>query len=99
MLDSLNNSPKYKYLGCITALMLSLSSCEQQKAVPVSATPIAASQGEPNRYYLNAQVSTKEVIEQLNSKTITRMEVLKDQKAADYTHDASTRQVILVQTR
>jgi len=99
MLNFLINSPTYKHLGCVAALALGLGSCEQQKPLPVSVTPIPAAQGEPNRYYLNAQVSTKEVIEQLDPKTITRLDVLKDQKAADYTHDAGTRLVILAQTR
>nr|GFD41944.1 hypothetical protein [Tanacetum cinerariifolium] len=39
------------------------------------------------RYYLNAKPSTKEVIEQLDPSTMTRMDVLDGQQAATYAHD------------
>ena len=94
-----DNLLKYKHLGYAAALVLGLSSCEQQQALPVSATPIASSSALPDRYYVNAQLSTKEVIEQLDLKTITRMDVLHGQKAADYAHDASISKVTMVQTR
>lgn len=99
MVNFLNNSPQYRYLGCVAALVFGLSSCEQQEALPVSTTPIPTSPAQPDRYYLNAQASTREVIEQLDSKAITRMDVLTDQKAADYAHNASIKRVTLVQTR
>ncbi|MGI4867205.1 MAG: hypothetical protein ACRYFZ_25030 [Janthinobacterium lividum] len=99
MLNFSANSPTYKYFGCVAALALCLTSCEQKQALPVSPTPMPTSSAQPDRYYLNAQVSSKEVIEQLDSKSITRMEVLKGQQAADYAHDASIKGVILVQTK
>jgi len=87
-------------LGTATFLLaLGLAGCEQPQALPVAAAPLDAASAQPNRYYVNAQVSSKEVIEQLDPKTITSMNVLKDQQAADYTHDASVKSVILVQTR
>lgn len=99
MSNFLNNSLNYKYFGCIAALALGLASCEQKQALPVSDNPIPTSSAQPDRYYLNAQPSTKEVIEQLDTKTITRMDMLKDQQAADYAHDASISKVVLVQTK
>lgn len=99
MLNFLNNSLIYKRVGCLAALALCLASCEQKQALPVSNNPIPTSQAAPDRYYLNAQPSTKEVIEQLDPKTFVRMDVLKDKQAADYTHDASVNKVVLVQTK
>jgi hypothetical protein len=99
MLAFLGNSTKYKRLSYLAALVLGLSSCEQQKALPVSTTPIPSSPAQPDRYYVNAQVSSREVVEQLDPNTITRMDVLEDQKAADYAHNASIKRVTLVQTR
>jgi hypothetical protein len=99
MLAFLGNSTKYKRLSYLAALVLGLSSCEQQKALPVSTTPIPSSPAQPDRYYVNARISTKEVVEQLDPKTITRTDVLRGQQAADYAHDASIKGVISVQTR
>lgn len=99
MLNLLNNSPNYKYLGCAAALALCLAGCEQQQALPVATAPIPTSSAQPDRYYLNAQISTKEAIEQLDAKSIVRMDVLKGQHAADYAHDASIKGVLLVQTK
>jgi hypothetical protein len=80
-------------------LLLCLTGCEQQPVLPVATAPIPSSSTQPDRYYLNAQVLTKEVIEQLDPKTITRLDVLKGQQAADYAHDASLEGVILVRTK
>lgn len=80
-------------------LTLGLAGCEQPQALPVATAPLNAAAAQPNRYYLNAQVSSKEVLEQLDPKSITRMDVLKGQQAADYAHDASVKNVILMQTR
>ena len=99
MATFLSNSPTYKYLGCVAALVLGLSSCEQQQALPVSPTPIPSSAAQPDRYYVNAQVSSKEAVEQLDPKTITRLDVLHGQQAADYAHDTGIKRVTLVQTR
>jgi hypothetical protein len=86
----------YKRLGCVAALALGLGSCEQQPAAPLSATPIP--QQPDALYYLNAKPSTKEAIEQLDPKLMTRMDVLKGQPAATYAHDARVNRVILAQT-
>jgi hypothetical protein len=80
-------------------LQLCLAGCEQQQALSVATAPIRTSPTQPDRYYVNAQVSSKEVIEQLDPKSITRMDVLKGQHAADYAHDASVKGVVLVQTK
>lgn len=80
-------------------LSLCLAGCEQPQALPVATAPIPNSPAQPDRYYLNAQISTKEAIEQLDAKSIVRMDVLKGQHAADYAHDASIKSVILVQTK
>jgi hypothetical protein len=80
-------------------LALGLAGCEQPQALPVAAAPLNAASAQPNRYYVNAQVSSKEVIEQLDSQRITRMDVLKGQQAADYAHDPGVKNVLLVQTR
>lgn len=80
-------------------LVLGLAGCEQPQALPVSAAPLDAASAQPNRYYVNAQVSSKEAIEQLNPDNIISMNVLKGQPAADYTHDASVKTALLVQTR
>jgi len=85
--------------GAAALFSLCLAGCEQQQALPVANAPLPTSATQPDRYYLNAQVSSKEVIEQLNSKSITRMDVLRGQQASDYAHDASVKGVILVQTR
>jgi hypothetical protein len=85
--------------AAVLMLPLCLAGCEQQQALPVATAPIPASPTQPDRYYLNAQVSTKETIEQLDSKSIVRMDVLRGQHAADYAHDASIKGVILVQTK
>ncbi|MBJ6143995.1 hypothetical protein [Hymenobacter sp. BT559] len=88
----------YKHLGCAAVLLLGLSSCEQQQqAKPVSTAPLPQMQAA--RYYLNAKPSTKEVIEQLDTKYITRMEVLDGQKAATYAQDPDVKRVILAQTK
>jgi len=92
-----NNIPIYKQLGFIVALALGLNSCEQQQAKPVSTAPLPQMQAA--RYYLNTQPSTKEVIEQLDPQTITRLDVLDDQQAATYAQDISVKRVILAQTR
>lgn len=99
MSNFLNNSFNYCIIGCLATLSLGLASCEQPQALPVAAAPLDAASAQPNRYYVNAQVSSKEVIEQLDPKTITSMNVLKGQPAADYTHDASVKSALLVQTR
>lgn len=66
--------------GAATFLLsLGLAGCEQPQALPVAAAPLNAASAQPNRYYLNAQVSSKEVLEQLDPKRITRMDVLKGQ--------------------
>ena len=91
-------SLNYKQFSCMAALAFCLASCgEQSQALPVSTAPLPQMQAA--RYYLNAQPSTKEVIEQLDPTTMTRMEVLDGQKAADYTHDATIQKAILVQTK
>jgi len=80
-------------------LALGLAGCEQPQALPVAAAPLNAASAQPNRYYVNAQVASKEVIEQLDPTKIVSMNVLKGQQAADYAHDAGVKGVILVQTR
>ena len=97
MLNFLNNQFKCKCLGAATVLALGLGSCEQQQAKPVSPAPLPQLQAA--RYYLNAKPSTKEVIEQLDPSTMTRMDVLDGQQAASYTHDLNVKQVIAVQTK
>jgi len=103
MLNFQFNSPTRSRFSYVAALLLPLSwclaGCEQPQALPVSATPLSTSPAQPDRYYLNAQVSTKEVIEQLDPKSIVRMDVLKGQHAADYAHDMSIKGVVLVQTK
>jgi len=103
MLNFQFTSPTRSRFSYVATLLLPLSlclaGCEQQQALPVSTNPIPSSPAQPDRYYLNAQVSTKEVIEQLDPKTITRLDVLKGQQAADYAHDASIKGVILVRTK
>lgn len=47
------------------------------------------------RYYLNAKPSTKEVIEQLDPQSMTRLEVLDNQQAATYAQDPNVKRVIL----
>ena len=98
MLNFLNNPFKYKHFGYAAALALGLISCEQQTVEPAPKVP-ALTQMQPNRYYLNTQPSTKTVIEQLDPKIMLRVDVLKGQQAADYTHDAGVNGVILVQTQ
>lgn len=84
----------------VLASLLCLTSCEQRQAVPVvPATSTPAIQSQPERYYLNSQPSTKTVIESLDPKTLTRMDVLRGQQAMDYTHDATANNVVLVQTK
>jgi hypothetical protein len=94
-----NPTPARCFGTAALLLSLCLAGCEQQQALPVSTTPLSTSPTQPDRYYLNAQVSTKEVIEQLDPKTITRMDVLRGQQATDYAHDASIKGVILVHTK
>jgi hypothetical protein len=94
-----NLTPARRFGAIAFLLQLGLASCEQQQALPVATAPLPTSPTQPDRYYLNAQVSSKEVIEQLNPKSITRMDVLKGQHASDYAHDAGVKGVILVQTR
>jgi hypothetical protein len=97
------NSPTRSCFSYVAALLLSfslcLASCEQQQALPVAAAPLSATSAQPDRYYVNAQVASKETIEQLNPNNIISMNVLKGQQAADYAHDAGVKGVILVQTR
>ncbi len=95
----LNPTLAHRLGAAALLLALGLAGCEQPQALPVAAAPLDAASAQPNRYYLNAQVSSKEVIEQLDPKTITTMSVLKGQQAADYAHDASVKNVLLVQTR
>lgn len=98
MLNFLNNPFNYKHLSSVAVLALCLGSCEQQRqAEPISTAPLPQMQAA--RYYLNTKPSTKEVIEQLDHKTMTRMDVLDGQKAADYAHDPSVKQAIVVQTK
>jgi hypothetical protein len=100
MSHSLVNPTPARCLGAAAFLLsLCLASCEQQQALPVATAPLNAASAQPNRYYVNAQVSSKEVIEQLDPKTIINMNVLKGQQAADYAHDTGVKGVILVQTR
>lgn len=80
-------------------LALGLASCEQPQALPVAAAPLDAASAQPNHYYLNARRSSNEEIEQLNPSSITSVAVLKGQQAADYTHDAGVKSVVVVQTR
>jgi hypothetical protein len=94
-----NPTPARRFGAAAFLLSLCLAGCEQQQALPVAAAPLNAASAQPNRYYVNAQVSSKEVIEQLDPKTITSMNVLQGQQAADYAHDAGVKGVILVQTR
>ncbi len=54
---------------------------------------------EPDRYYLNGKASTKEAVEKIAPETIDRMDVLSGQQAIDYTHDASTKRAMLIQTK
>ncbi|HET9502029.1 MAG TPA: hypothetical protein VFO93_00710 [Hymenobacter sp.] len=89
-----------RFGGAIALLLaLGLAGCEQPQALPVAAAPLPATSAQPDRYYLNARLSSKEVVELLNPQSITRMDVLKGQQAADYAHDVSVRGVVLVQTR
>ncbi len=89
-----------RYFGAATLLLtLGLAGCEQPQALPVAAAPLPATSAQPDRYYLNAQLASKEVVELLNPQSITRLDVLKGQQAADYAHDAGVRGVVLVQTR
>lgn len=92
-----NNLFAYKHFAFAAVLALGLGACEQHAAVPVSAAPIAPMPAA--RYYLNAKPSLKEVIEQLDPQTITRLEVLDNQQAATYAQDPSVKRVILAQTR
>jgi hypothetical protein len=98
MLNFLNNRFKYKCLGAATVLALGLGSCEQQQAQPTSTTT-APSKMQPDQYYLNTKPSTKEAVGLLASETIVSVNVLTDQKASDYAHDAGVQKVILVQTK
>lgn len=98
MLNFLNNPFNYKHFGYASALVLGLTSCEQRTVEPASTAP-TLTQMQPDRYYLNTQPSTKTVIEQLDPKIMLRVDVLKGQQAADYTHDAGVNGVILVQTQ
>ncbi len=94
------NLPLARRFGAAAFLLsLCLAGCEQPQALPVAAKPLPATSAQPDRYYLNAQVSNKEAIEQLNPQSITRVDVLKGQQAADYAHAAGVQGVILVQTR
>lgn len=97
------NSPTRNCSSYVAALLLPLSlclaSCEQQQALPVATVPIGTAPTQPDRYYLNAQLASKEVIEQLDPKSITRMDVLRGKQAADYAHDMSIKGIILVQTK
>jgi len=97
MLNFPNNLFTRKRLAFIAALALGLGSCEQHTAVPVATAPITPMPAA--RYYLNAKPSLKEVIEQLDPQTITRLEVLDNQQAATYAQDPSVKRVILAQTR
>lgn len=96
---TINPTPARPLGAAALLLALGLASCEQPQALPVAAAPLPATSAQFDRYYLNAQLSSKEVIEQLDPKTITNMSVLKCQQAADYAHDAGVKGVILVQTR
>lgn len=91
------NSFTYKNLVCLAAFSLCLGGCEQRQAEPVAVVPIA--QMQPARYYLNAKPSTKEVIEQLDPQTMTRMDVLDGQQAANYAHAPGIKRVVVVQTK
>jgi hypothetical protein len=98
-----SNSPtssRFSYAAALLLLFsLCLVGCEQQQVLPVATTPLPASPTQPDRYYLNAQLASKEVIEQLDPKSITRMDVLRGKQAADYAHDMSIKGIILVQTK
>ena len=97
----INKLASFGHFGGAIALLLGLGlvGCEQPQALPVAAKPLTTTSTQPDRYYLNAQVSSKETIEQLNPQSITRVDVLKGQQAADYAHAAGVQGVILVQTR
>jgi hypothetical protein len=94
-----NPTPASRFGAIAFLLALGLAGCEQQQALPVAAAPLSATSAQPDRYYVNAQVASKEAIEQLNPTNIISMNVLKGQQAADYAHDAGVKGVILVQTR
>ncbi|MFD1870854.1 hypothetical protein [Hymenobacter bucti] len=97
MLTFPNNFLKHKHLLGVAVLALGLGGCEQRQAEPVSTAPLP--QLQPTSYYLNAKPSTKTVIEQLDPQTMTRMDVLDGQKAADYAHDPGVKRAIVVQTK
>ncbi len=94
-----NPAPAHRLGAAALLLVLGLAGCEQPQALPVAAAPLPATSAQPDRYYLNARLSSKEVVELLNPQSITRLDVLRGQQAADYAHDAGVRGVVLVQTR
>ena len=95
MFNFLSDSTSPKRFGSTMALAVIL--CLGGLSSQAQTAP--AAKVKPDHYYLNGKPSTKEAVESLDPKTIDRMDVLSGQQAIDYTHDATSKGVVLVQTK